>query len=89
MTTVQDRIIRIAARATVKDGKIVRCDRDVLTNIARLTLTGDEERTIVDSIMYQKVVRFLSDIKTKRVREMNANQVQYIFAVVQHMKEMG
>jgi hypothetical protein len=89
-----ERTIKIAARATVKDGKIVKDCKEVVNRVwelARYETDGDTEEIAErrEKIINEQVVRFLSDIKTKRVGEMDAQQVQYLFAVVQHLKEMG
>jgi hypothetical protein len=85
--------IEIAAVASVKGGKIVKNQMEVLREVWNLVCQevehignedGSTNRT-AHGLNYN-VVTFLSDVRSKRVREFNANDMRYVAAVVQRLK---
>jgi frataxin-like iron-binding protein CyaY len=78
--------IEIAALATVKGGKIVTDKKEVLHRVWILARQEHPDNEWRRKAMNEQVVTFLAEVQTKRVEESNANQLQYLVAVIQHIK---
>jgi hypothetical protein len=85
-------IVELAVIASVKDGKIVTKQIEVLLRIAALVrqetdYMGDEDGAPDRAKMNHDVVTFLAEMRSKPMREMDASGRQYVAAVLDRLKE--